>query len=88
MYLDHGDGYVVVAANAASARPPAWWLNLQAHEDCEAFVGGHWRRLRAREATKAEADGLWPRLDALYVGFERYRAVATHEFPVVILEPS
>src|SRR5665213_7934 len=73
MFLEHGDGYVVVAANAASTRPPAWWLNLQADADCEALIGGGWRRLRGREATSTEAEGLWPRLDALYVGFEHYR---------------
>src|ERR671917_1859826 len=29
-YLRDGDGYAVVASNAASKKPPAWFLNLQA----------------------------------------------------------
>jgi len=73
--------------NAASQRPPAWWLNLQAQCYCEAFVDRRWRQMRAREATGSEAATLWPRLDAAYVGFGHYRSLATRELPVVILEP-
>jgi deazaflavin-dependent oxidoreductase (nitroreductase family) len=87
LFVEHGQGYAVVAANAASSRPPAWWLNLQAHADCDAFVGRRWRLLRGREASNAEAQELWPRLDAAYVGFEHYRQIATRAFPVVLLEP-
>jgi deazaflavin-dependent oxidoreductase (nitroreductase family) len=87
LYVDHADGYAVVASNAASPRPPAWWLNVQAQPACEAFVQGRWRPVRGREATEAEALELWPRLAAAYVGFEHYRALATRQLPVVILEP-
>jgi F420H(2)-dependent quinone reductase len=87
LFVGHADGYAVVASNAASPRPPAWWLNLQAKPDCEAFVAGRLRSLRAREATEAEAQALWPRLDGAYMGFEHYRELATREMPVVILEP-
>jgi deazaflavin-dependent oxidoreductase (nitroreductase family) len=87
LFVDHGVGYAVVASNAASQRPPAWWLNLQAQSDCEAFVRRRWRPVRAREATETEAATLWPRLDAAYVGFGHYRSLATRQLPVVILEP-
>jgi F420H(2)-dependent quinone reductase len=87
LFVGHADGYAVVASNAASQRPPAWWLNLQAQPDCEAFVGRCWRPVRARKATEAEAKALWPRLDTAYVGFEHYRALARRRLPVVILEP-
>jgi F420H(2)-dependent quinone reductase len=87
LFVDKGDGYAVVASNAASQRPPAWWLNLQAQADCEAFVRRRWRPVRAREATEAESAALWPRLDAAYVGFEHYRSLATRQLPVVILDP-
>jgi deazaflavin-dependent oxidoreductase (nitroreductase family) len=87
IYVRHGDGYVVVASNGASTRPPAWFLNLEATPDCEALVGGRWRKLHARAASEAEATELWPLLDATYAGFDHYRSVATREFPVVVLEP-
>jgi deazaflavin-dependent oxidoreductase (nitroreductase family) len=87
LFVEHADGYAVVASNAASPRPPAWWLNLQAQPDCVAFVAGRSRPVRARKATESEAQVLWPKLDAAYVGFEHYREVASREIPVVILEP-
>jgi deazaflavin-dependent oxidoreductase (nitroreductase family) len=87
LFVSHRDGYAVVASNAASQRPPAWWRNLQGQPDCEAFVGRRWRPVRGRPATDAEARALWPRLHAAYVGFEHYRAIAERQLPVVILEP-
>jgi deazaflavin-dependent oxidoreductase (nitroreductase family) len=86
LFVNHGEGYAVVASNAASRRPPAWWLNLQAQPDCEAFVRGRWQQLRGREATAQESAALWPHFDAVYVGFEHYRAIATRQLPVVILD--
>jgi deazaflavin-dependent oxidoreductase (nitroreductase family) len=86
-YVRHGDGFAVVASNAASKRPPAWWLNLRAAPDAEAAVGGGWRPVRAREATEAERSELWPRFVAMYRGYDHYREIATREMPVVVLEP-
>jgi F420H(2)-dependent quinone reductase len=86
-YLPHGDGFAVVASNAASERPPAWWLNLQADPDIHARVDGHEHAVRARPATEAEVAELWPRFAAAYEGFDRYREIATRELPVVVLEP-
>jgi deazaflavin-dependent oxidoreductase (nitroreductase family) len=85
--LPHGDGYAVVASNAASPRPPAWWLNLQAQPSAEALVRGAWQAVLGRRATAAERDELWPRFAAAYTGFDHYEAVATRELPVVVLEP-
>src|SRR5919199_61512 len=39
-FLAHRDGWAVMAANAASKRPPAWFLNLEAEPDAEALRGG------------------------------------------------
>ena len=86
-YLSHGDGWAVVASNAASKRPPAWWLNLEAKPDAEAFVDGSWQPVRARRATEQEREALWPRFVAMYRGYDHYKSVATREMPVVVLEP-
>jgi F420H(2)-dependent quinone reductase len=85
-YLPHGDGFAVVASNAASARPPAWWLNLQAQPEAEALLGGSSHRVTARLATDEEVEELWPRFVAMYRGYDHYRAIATREMPVVVLE--
>jgi deazaflavin-dependent oxidoreductase (nitroreductase family) len=85
-YIRHGDGFAVVASNAASRNVPAWWLNLQAYPDAEALVRGETHRVRARKATDEEATALWPRFVEIYRGFDHYREVAKRELPVVLLE--
>lgn len=86
-FLSHADGFAVVASNAASPRPPAWWLNLQAHPDAAVLVPGGWHALRGRRATDAETAELWPRFVEMYRGYDHYKEVATREMPVVVLEP-
>ena len=86
-FLEHGEALAVVASNAAATRTPAWWLNLQAHPDAEAYVKGRAVPVRGREATSQEAELLWPRFDALYAGYERYREISSRELPVIVLEP-
>jgi F420H(2)-dependent quinone reductase len=86
-FVPRGDGFAVVASNAASTRPPAWWFNLQDHPDADALVRGRTYPVRARAATEAEITELWPRLVDLYSGYEHYRSIATRELPVVVLEP-
>jgi deazaflavin-dependent oxidoreductase (nitroreductase family) len=86
-YLPFRGGWAVVASNAASRRPPAWWLNLEASLDADAMVGDAWTPVRARRASDAEHDELWPRFVAMYSGYDRYAEIATREMPVVVLEP-
>ena len=86
-FLDHGDGFAVVASNGASKRTPAWWLNLQAHPDAEALVRGKTHAIKARAADEQETAALWPLFVELYSGYEHYKSIATRELPVVILDP-
>jgi len=86
-FVPHGEGFAVVAANAASTRQPAWWLNLQQHPEGQALVRGRTYALRARAASEQETALLWPQLAANYSGIEHYRSIATRELPVVVLEP-
>jgi deazaflavin-dependent oxidoreductase (nitroreductase family) len=85
-YVRHGDGWAVVAANAASKRPPPWWLNLEAKPEAEAFVDGGWHPVRARRARDEEREELWPRLVRMYSGYDHYMSIATRDIPVVVLE--
>jgi len=86
-YLQDANNYAIVASNAGSPRPPAWWLNLQAQPDAEARVRGTSHRVRARLASEAETEALWPRFVAMYAGYDHYQSIATRTLPVVILEP-
>jgi deazaflavin-dependent oxidoreductase (nitroreductase family) len=82
-----GDAVAVCASNAASARYPAWWLNLQANPDAEILVKGGWRRVRARKAEGDEAARLMARFDEANEGFAHYATIAQRDMPVVVLEP-
>jgi deazaflavin-dependent oxidoreductase (nitroreductase family) len=86
-YVLDASNYAVVASNAGSPRPPAWWLNLQAEPEAEALVRGATRRVRARPADEGETAALWPRFVEMYAGYDYYRSIATRTMPVVILEP-
>jgi F420H(2)-dependent quinone reductase len=86
-FLGHRDGFAVVASNAASKRPPAWWLNLRDHPEAEALVHGRAHPVRARAAGEREVAELWPRFVELYSGYDYYKSIATREMPVVILDP-
>jgi deazaflavin-dependent oxidoreductase (nitroreductase family) len=86
-FVSHGDGFAVVASNAASARTPAWWFNLQDHPDADALVRGRTHPVCARAATEQEVSELWPQLVKLYSGYDHYKSIAKRELPVVILEP-
>jgi deazaflavin-dependent oxidoreductase (nitroreductase family) len=87
LFVHHGDGFAIVASNAASERTPAWWFNLQEHPEADALVRGRTHPVRARPATEQEVTELWPQLVELYSGYEHYRSIANRELPVVILEP-
>jgi deazaflavin-dependent oxidoreductase (nitroreductase family) len=86
-YVKDGHNYAVVASNAGSPRPPAWWLNLQAQPDAQASIGRNVHLIRARPAGEEETAALWPRFVAMYAGYDHYRSIASRTLPVVILEP-
>ena len=86
-YVRHGDGWAVVASNAASERMPAWFHNLQATSEAQVLVGGKEHAVRGRRAGADEERELWPRFVEIYRGYDHYKKIATRELPVVILEP-
>ncbi len=78
--------WVVVPINAGSPRTPGWWLNLSSAGEATVFVRGERVTVRARETHGAERQRLWSR----YVGqapvLEEFRAYASRDIPVVVLE--
>jgi deazaflavin-dependent oxidoreductase (nitroreductase family) len=86
-FIEDGPNLVVVGSNAGRDKPPAWWLNLEAHPETEVRIGKVRRNVRARAATADEEARLWPRLDAGFPLYARYRARTTRHIPLVILEP-
>ena len=48
-YVEHPDGYVVVASNAGYERDPAWWRNLVANPNATIRLGDKDAAVVARE---------------------------------------
>ena len=86
-YLRFGGGFAVLASNAGSDRPPAWWLNLQAQPVAEVLADRARYTVRARAADPAHDDMLWSEFARLNPGFDEYRNLTERKLPVVLLEP-
>jgi deazaflavin-dependent oxidoreductase (nitroreductase family) len=87
-YLKHGNGFAVLASNAGSDRPPAWWLNLQANPKAEVLADRTQRAVTARRASAAEEAILWGEFARQNPGFDEYRNLTERHIPVVLLEPN
>lgn len=85
-YLEHGDGFAILASNAGNDRPPAWWLNLQADPNGEVLADRGRYAIRARRANTAEERTLWNEFAELNPGFDEYRNLTERQIPVVLLE--
>ena len=82
-----GDAFVIVAANAGSARPPAWLFNLRAQPDVRVQVRGETREVTAREARGEEREALWARLTRANPALAKAQERAGRELPVLVLAP-
>ncbi len=87
-YLADGDTFVVVASNAGTARPPAWYLNLRANPHARVEVGPRTFDVRAQEAAGQERADLWRRMTAANRYLERAARKAGRDLPLMALVPS
>ena len=87
LYLKDGDRQVIVASNGGTAKPPVWWLNLEANPEAKVEVAGRKIRVRAGEAHGEEKARLWERLVRMYPPYQGYQEKTDREIPVVVLEP-
>ena len=85
-YLEDGPNLAVVASNAGSDEPPAWWLNLQASPEAEVDLPDGRYPVVGHAANAEEQARLWPRFASLGA-YESYAAMAERHIPIVILEP-
>jgi deazaflavin-dependent oxidoreductase (nitroreductase family) len=85
-YLRYGDAFAVLASNAGSDRPPAWWLNLKANAIAEVLADRRSHRVKARLADKYEDEALWTEFARLNPGFAEYRNLTERTLPVVVLD--
>jgi F420H(2)-dependent quinone reductase len=86
-WFPHGDGVLVVPANAGSGRLPAWHLNLVAEPRVLVQIGRDVRRMTARVAGPDERARLWPQVVAASDVYAQHQARQERQIPVVVLEP-
>ncbi|MBG0833175.1 nitroreductase family deazaflavin-dependent oxidoreductase [Planomonospora sp. ID67723] len=86
IYGRDGDRYLVVASNGGSENHPAWYLNLADDPHVGVQVGAERFAALARTATPEEKAGLWPVMVEVFPTYDRYRAKASRDIPVVVLE--
>jgi deazaflavin-dependent oxidoreductase (nitroreductase family) len=88
LYISDGTRFIVVGSNAGDAKPPAWWLNLEARPEARVQAGALQTAVRARLAQGEERARLWAALVANYRDYARYerKTRGARELPVVVLE--
>ncbi len=87
IYGDVGNSYVVIASKGGMPKHPLWYMNLEAHPECEVQVGAKQQRARARVAAGEEREQLWKRMVEIYPPYADYQKATERIIPVVVLEP-
>ena len=85
--VPHGEGWVVLAANAASERTPAWWLNLRDAGSATVVIARRRQDVRPRVLEGAERAAAWDAFVAVYPPAGEYPRLTTRELPLIALEP-
>ncbi len=78
-YLEDGPNLVAIAMTGWDEGHPAWWRNLEAHQQP--------RLVRARPSAGEERDRLWQRWVAVDPRLDAYAVRRSTETPVIVLEP-
>jgi deazaflavin-dependent oxidoreductase (nitroreductase family) len=88
IYGESDGSYVVVASRGGTPTHPLWFMNLEAHPECELQVGAKHLRARARVAEGPERERLWRQMAEIYPPYDEYQEKAgARVIPVVVLEP-
>lgn len=87
LYMEDGDGLVVVGSNFGKDKHPAWTSNLLANPDATAQVHETTKPVRARLASEEEKQRLWPRLLEVYPPWQAYTGRTDRTFRAFFLEP-
>lgn len=90
VYAHDGQGYVLVASNGGSDRPPGWLFNVQATPAVEIQVGR--RRAHATARVVPADDASYPRLwklvnDRNHGRYDVYQLKTQRPIPLVVVTP-
>jgi len=87
LYVDNDGSYLIIGSKGGNPTHPEWYLNLQAHPECEIRVGKLHTRAVARTLSGAEREMAWKKITARHDVYLKYQARTDREIPVVLLEP-
>jgi len=87
LYVDDGDGYLIMGSKGGNVEHPVWFLNLQANPDCEIRVGAPPVTARARVLASEERAAAWAKVSTRHPTYAKYQARTDREIPVIRLEP-
>jgi deazaflavin-dependent oxidoreductase (nitroreductase family) len=87
LYVDDGDGYIIVGSKGGNSEHPVWYLNLQANPLCDIRVGAPPIKARARPLEGEEYDRAWAKVTDRHETYKKYQARTDRQIPVIRLEP-
>ncbi|HEX9066421.1 MAG TPA: nitroreductase family deazaflavin-dependent oxidoreductase [Streptosporangiaceae bacterium] len=91
VYARDGQGYVLVASNGGSDRPPGWLYNIEAEPQVEIQVGRSRSRASARALRPGDPDyaRLWKLVnDNNHGRYGQYQTKTQRPIPLVIVTPA
>ena len=74
LYLIDNNDIVLVASQGGFSTLPFWYKNIQNDPNVTIQIGAEKYTVQAREASEEQKELLWPKLDAMYEGYQEYRA--------------
>jgi deazaflavin-dependent oxidoreductase (nitroreductase family) len=81
-----GDGVVIVASRGGDDHHPTWYLNLVAHPEVTASVGGGpEQKMRAEVLEPDERDRVWEVIAGRYRNYAGYQKRTSRRIPLVRL---
>lgn len=87
LYVEDGDGWLIVGSKGGNADHPLWFRNLQADPQCEVRVGAPPVKARARILEGEEYMRAWQKLSDRHATYAKYQARTERRIPVVRIEP-
>jgi deazaflavin-dependent oxidoreductase (nitroreductase family) len=78
--------YLIVASKGGDAKPPTWYLNLQADPDVTVQIKGEKFAAKARTATPAEKPAMWQHMVEVWPDYSNYQKKTDRNIPVVVLD--
>ena len=86
LYVEQGEGWLVIGSKGGAEADPAWYLNLQAEPTCDVRVGKLRATVRARTLQGEVREQAWRNVIERYPVYSKYQARTERKIPIVLLE--